>query len=108
MDKRSIKLENAVFWNGEADDKVYMSDAQIVLDDHQYAIRLVIFRFQGGPAIDMSIYDADRLIAVYLELRGITTPPGLSESTKPNNCDFRVPAHIMRQTSFQQRKSERS
>jgi hypothetical protein len=107
MGKRRIRLCNSVFWDRTKPDKVYMNFVQMAIVRFPFACRQVYLRFVDGPALDLSIYDLDRLVATYLRLRGIKPPSVLGKSAKPGPFTFSIPSNLaraMRPRSCRRRK----
>jgi len=96
MKKRNIKLCNTVDWDPRNPDKVYLECLQIAVGGHWFEMRQVFLRFIDGPRIDLSTYDADRIVAAYLRLRGLKPPSGLARGPKSVPCDFEVPGAALR------------
>jgi hypothetical protein len=98
MSKKAIRLANSVHWNRERGDKVYLDGLHHAVTDFPFTLRQVILRFNDGPAIDLSIYDMDRIAIEYLRQRGIKRPAHilkLPTSKVPPACDFLVPAAML-------------
>jgi hypothetical protein len=82
MAQRAITLSNCVHWDRSRGDKVYMDRLHLAISDVWFVMRQVSLRFEDGPAIDLSIYDMDRIVLSYLRKRGIKTPPRLLRITE--------------------------
>jgi hypothetical protein len=98
MNKIVIELANTICWDRKEEDKVYLKHVQVVIGQFACATRQVFMRFAGGPELDLSFFDMDRLAIAYLKLRGITLPTELSDLTNaepPPRCDFVVPNWLM-------------
>lgn len=96
MSQEILELKNSFFWDHAADDKIYMEKVQIALEHFPFTMRQVFLRFAGGPTMDLSVYDMDRLASTYLKLRGITPIAELGTSKEPECCcDFMVPIALL-------------
>jgi hypothetical protein len=98
MSKKTIKFRNAIFWDRNKGDKVYMENLRMVVEQFPFATRQVLMRFASGPDLDLSVFDMDRIAVAYLKLRGITLPAELSDLTNaapPPRGDFVVPTRLM-------------
>jgi hypothetical protein len=73
-EKQVVKLTNAIYWDREVGDKVYMGSAQIVIARFPFATRQVYLRFERGPALDLRLADMDNLVNAYLTMRGLKLP----------------------------------
>lgn len=91
MSKKKLKLCNVVFWEAGRGDKTYVDAVQIGVERFPFTNRQVFLRFIGGPGIDLSVYDADRIVSAYLKIRGIEPPSELCTAAKPDKCDFSIP-----------------
>ena len=69
MSRQTIELANVIIWDRNADDKVYVEEVGIAIEQFPFTNRQVFVRFAEGPALDLSIWDMDRLVAAYQSLR---------------------------------------
>lgn len=93
MLEKNIALRNSVFWDPQAEDKVYMTHLKIVIDSLVFATRRVLMRFRFGPSADFSFADMDHIVSEYLQMRGVSLPP-----LPPSKCqagDFVVPKTVL-------------
>jgi hypothetical protein len=98
MTKTVIELANTIHWDPKEGDKVYLAHVQIAIEQFPFATRQVFMRFAGGPGLDWSIFDMDRLAIAYLKMRGIEVSAESSDQTngeRPPRCDFVVPNNVM-------------
>jgi hypothetical protein len=94
MAHKQVRLANCVHWDRHRGDKVYMDKLKLSVTDLPFTLRHVVLRFTDGPAIDLSIYDMDRIVMEYLRQRGVKRPSQvlkLPKCTAPPACDFLVP-----------------
>jgi hypothetical protein len=94
MKEKAFELGNTISWDRNEDDKVYMDQLRILIVEFPFATRQVHLRFAGGPELDFSFFDMDRIAVEYLGMRGVELPPevqNLVNAECPPACDFLIP-----------------
>lgn len=73
MKRKSVVLASTLFWDSSRNQNV-PTEKVFVIIERRFPGREVLLRFLDGPELDLSFCDMDRLVARYLQLRGVTLP----------------------------------
>ena len=70
MASNEFELRNSVYWDRNRDgNKVYLRRLKIAVESLPFVSRQVHLRFINGPALDLSVFDMDRLVHEFERLR---------------------------------------
>src|SRR5262245_56461835 len=95
---QSLKLANTRCRMQVDQEKDYLDEMDLTVEQLPNAIRQVFLQFSGGLEFDLCTYDMDRIAIHYLTLRGLKLPKNVSEllnAVPPPRCTFVVPGESM-------------